>query len=800
MVAPGAVPILIESQSHMRIKNFVRFAAAALIWAAASAAFAADDRLVFNTTAPTNDLKGDFAAQVLFGQSQIVPARPREGDNQPHLIGHRKRLLLVRPIQPDASASVLVAAFDKTGKRLGVLTLDPPANLPKTAYFLEGLPEERIDFKPPAGAGHAIHNPSDLQKLSDPRETFLHDLLRKHGLVEIQTADGRWVRDIHLPNGADLHGKMIRVHSQAGYSSTIHYSGRSAVIGRDQKLQFKFVSGQWILENELENQGLTYATDAWSGVLPAEWIAPGLKLLFRQGELNGELSDLRIGAPTELLIHTIDLGMLVPPRDRFEFAQDPTAHREYFQTAPTSRLIISQYAPLYLREVLLPNGTMLTELDPSKGDWHNGTMRQRIGKELISHGIDNANYGLHSTAGEGEDSHPYVAAQLAAHNSSGKYSNGIVVHGGSGGGGIVTLDNTLGNEFSHEVGHNYGLGHYVGGFQGSVHRSADQINSTWGWDADKQRFIPNFAPTRSGKETCLDDQCQSPFHGRSFGLDAMAGGAPLSGFNRFTLYTPNSAAIIQKFLESKAVFAADSPTGFRKWNAETAQMEPYSHRIDMAEQIDAAVSDLSESKVAQLLAEYDLVKVSMQDGNWTKEVHVPAASPANRGRKVAIDQGATYDSFLTLNGKQLKMPRGFKASYTSDGTRWKEGPAESKQIERKPQSFGVPVTTLVGYYDPQGSLNSYIYPTLHGAYGFTYHDDRDRVSEQDCQLVVETRAGTLRYRLANHRFKANVMNKFHVNIPKSAGPQSVSIVCRGKVVDKRPIPAAPTELKFTITP
>ncbi len=142
-----------------------------------------------------------------------------------------------------------------------------------------------------------------------------------------------------------------------------------------------------------------------------------------------------MGAPTELLIHTIDVGMLAPPRNKFEFAKDPEAHREYFQTAPVSRLIVSQYAPLFLPEVMLPNGTLLTDHDPSKGDWHNGTMRQSIGKELISLGIDNANYGLHSTAGEGESSHPYLAAQLAAHATVGKYSNGLVVHGGSGGGG-----------------------------------------------------------------------------------------------------------------------------------------------------------------------------------------------------------------------------------------------------------------------------------------------------------------------------------------------------------------------------
>ncbi|EFJ9488297.1 peptidase M66, partial [Escherichia coli] len=218
-------------------------------------------------------------------------------------------------------------------------------------------------------------------------------------------------------------------------------------------------------------------------------------LVIKQGNLSGRLNDIKIGAPGELLLHTIDIGMLTTPRDRFDFAKDKEAHREYFQTIPVSRMIVNNYAPLHLKEVMLPTGELLTDMDPGNGGWHSGTMRQRIGKELVSHGIDNANYGLNSTAGLGENSHPYVVAQLAAHNSRGNYANGIQVHGGSGGGGIVTLDSTLGNEFSHEVGHNYGLGHYVDGFKGSVHRSAENNNSTWGWDGDKKRFIPNFYPS-----------------------------------------------------------------------------------------------------------------------------------------------------------------------------------------------------------------------------------------------------------------------------------------------------------------
>lgn len=754
--------------------------------------------LVFNTTAPTNDLKGSLAARVQFAQSQILPAYPREGDNQPHLTGYRKSLLLVRPLKADGATPMSVTARDSAGKMLGTLDLDPPEKLPRTAYHVDGVPDGTIDFTPQAGATDVIRDKGDLEKLTDPRGSFLLDRLKQCPLVEIETADGRWVGEIHLLTGPELEGKMVRVRSQASYNSTVHYSGRAVVVSRDQTVQFKFVDGQWIREGELENNGMTYAKDTWSGVLPAEWIAPGLKLQIQQGNLSGQLTNLKVGAPSELLLHTIDLGMLTRARNEFAFAKDPEAHREYFQTVPTSRMIVSQYAPLSLDEVMLPDGTLLIDHDPSKGDWHNGTMRQNIGKELISLGIDNANYGINSSAGAGEDSHPYIVAQLTAHNSLGKYASGLVVHGGSGGGGIVTLDSSIGNEFSHEVGHNYGLGHYVGGFQGSVHRSADQINSTWGWDADKNRFIPNFAPTRSGKDACLEGQCQSPFDGRTFGFDAMAGGAPLSSFNRFTLYTPNTAAIIQDFLESKAVFDADSPTGFRKWNAGTSKMEPYSHTINIGEQITAEVKDLSEVKIASLLKDYDLVKVAMQDGNWTKYIYVPAASPANRGRIMTIDHEAGYDSFLGINGRPIKVSRGFKKSYISDGTRWKESRAASQVVERKPQAFGVPVTTLVGYYDPDAQLKSTIYPALHGAYGFTYSDDGNQLSEEDCHLLVETRDGALRFRLANHRFSEKVMNKFHVNIPEASQPKSVAVVCRGKILDKKEIAAVNEKLTFTV--
>jgi hypothetical protein len=42
------------------------------------------------------------------------------------------------------------------------------------------------------------------------------------------------------------------------------------------------------------------------------------------------------------------------------------------------------------------------------------------------------------------------------------------------------------------------------------------------------------------------------------------------------------------------------------------------------------------------------------------------------------------------------------------------------------------------------------------------------------------------------------MNKFHVNIPEASQPHSVALVCRGEVVDKKPIAGVPEKLTFTV--
>ena len=142
--------------------------------------------------------------------------------------------------------------------------------------------------------------------------------------------------------------------------------------------------------------------------------------------------------------------------------------------------------------------------------------------------------------------------------------------------------------------------------------------------------------------------------------------------------------------------------------------------------------------------------------------------------------------------------RGFRKTYVSDGVKWNEGPAPDRGVERKPEAFGVPVVTLVGYYDPAGEMPSYIYPALHGAYGFCYPDDRATLKETECELRVETRDGTLRFRLANHRMNGDSMNKFHVNVPAANQPRSIAVLSRGKILNRKRITPVTEKLSVTV--
>ena len=187
----------------------------------------------------------------------------------------------MRPLQAGNQAPLALEARDGAGKLLGSLTLDPPSRLPKTAYYLEGTPEEGSTSP---GPRHQCRHQQQQRAGQAERSEWRLPARQAAASCPGHHPDRRlrWVRDIFLPRGASLEGKMVRLASNAGYNSTVYFSGRQVTISRGQSQQFKFVRGQWIRDGELENNGITYASDAWSAVLP-EWILPGLTLRLSQG-------------------------------------------------------------------------------------------------------------------------------------------------------------------------------------------------------------------------------------------------------------------------------------------------------------------------------------------------------------------------------------------------------------------------------------------------------------------------------------------------------------------------------------
>ncbi|MFD2176748.1 M66 family metalloprotease [Veronia pacifica] len=761
-----------------------------------------------------NDLSGTLSGYLLFGQHAIIPASDHIGnDRQPHLTGNRKTLVLLRPNVPLSDIDSLnVTVKSNEGAELFAAQMLSPERLPKVAgqtKVPQGFDSATMDFTLPTEFDHYVAGQNALNQL-DKNGSRLNAIFESANTVKVSTYNGAWRRSFYLPESNNLNGKKIVFQSSAGYGSTVNYGKLSRPLNNGSTLVFVNIHGTWLNASDFEYSKIRYGDNFWTAVIPAKHIQTGIQFQFSlqlkdTKTLDGKIDKLHVGPATELILHTIDVGMLTKNREGFLFQYDERYAREYFQTLPASRLIMSTYEPQYFTEVMMYDGTLLVDKALDNGGWHSGSMREAIGKMLISIGINNANYGINASdvwmqAGRG---HPYSVAQLTAHNTVGVYQNGVIVHGGSGGAGMVTLDSSIGNEMSHELGHNYSLGHYPGGFIGTIHKPADQVNSTWGWESEKNLFVPNFGLTPSNTNACLNGECVAPFNGHRFGSDSMGGGAPhVPSVNAFTMYTPYSAKIIQSFFESKALFSPSSSTGFIKWDPELKQMKEWQHSVVNKTLAAISPSSSDEASVANLLQNYDGVSVHFSNGYWAGNIHIPSASAENNGKMLKVGHSAGWNSRLHINDSVITLSWGTVKNYQSDGETWVEmSDLNSLTVPRKPERFGVPVTTLVGYFDPERKLSSYIYPALHGSYGMVYAADSDNNQPANsCYLVVTSDEGKADYYLSNHRFTPSRMNQFNVNIETETNPTKAEIVCEDVVVASRDISPPKKKLNTYIVP
>lgn len=404
---------------------------------------------------------------------------------------------------------------------------------------------------------------------------------------------------------------------------------------------------------------VVYSKRAWTAIVPWEYMHYGLELVVRddagaEGRLAAD--DFEFGPPIELVTQHVELGMLLSPSNvqvnkwcHPNENLSPELALDYFQMVPVAQFTAAQYLPIHFPKIVMPNGNVYTQRSSFEGAGvYKGDMRQSIAKGMVSTGINYANIGIPSSIG-GTEKQPRPFRHTTVHTSAGVYTeldeNGkpkavTVRHGLSGGGGQLTLMNTTGNEFSHEYGHDHGLPHYPGGKQLSAHART----GSWGYNLSKHRLIGNLSWNGKQPEGAF------PY---SFGFDAMAGGKPMGKVSVFTLHTPFSLNMIQNKVGGESgVLDPDSPTGYRKWDANEQQM--------VVSEVSSPKPDQIGVPVMTLLGMYDPIQPSDMTsfiypalyGNWGN-VYSPETL---RNSDPALAQSRCVLEVTDENGRKHRLP------------------------------------------------------------------------------------------------------------------------------------------------
>ncbi|WP_080756353.1 M66 family metalloprotease [Aeromonas hydrophila] len=319
-----------------------------------------------------------------------------------------------------------------------------------------------------------------------------------------------------------------------------------------------------------------YSSKAWSLELPWHVVKPGMSLTVvsdpdTKSELTGELTSFDFAAPAELLLRSIQLGMLTEPPSsvRHHMLNNPEeAGSDYFQTIPVAKLTVVSYLPMKLDKVIVANGTIYDSVSSTTGSVYSGDMRENVAKSQVGTGINLANLGINSN--NMLQQYPHGFKQITIHHAAGNYLNGSVSHGLSGGNGIATLYQTYGNEHSHELGHAFGLGHWPGAELTTDRKwAAHHADSGWGYIAHRQRMRANihwmWAPSGASINGITSPYVYKGLY--SYNRDAMSSGEVTSPKNIsvYTHHTGYSAYKIQKNIDMPIPDLAYQ-SGYKQWD------------------------------------------------------------------------------------------------------------------------------------------------------------------------------------------------------------------------------------------
>lgn len=304
--------------------------------------------------------------------------------------------------------------------------------------------------------------------------------------------------------------------------------------------------------------------DSFTALIPAEWVRPGLSLIVKAADKQLELNNLKIGAPSKVIMTMFDMHYFQSSPGDYKAGWKAELEAKW----PVAELELRRIPNIVFNELVIPPRPDVSAPAVrvvSKQDYTTQTELSFDGEQAAAlHWVD----ALKAAAGTGGRISLYYV-NIYGVNSGGQA-------GGYSGVGNGTHEGVL----SHELGHALSLPHWGGNenypYKGDMHGIPatvvmngnniidDHVGPTWAFDLPSRTFIPpTVQPNSTGgpPKYILGNYKADPMQGGGTG-DQEQGFI----FRHFSDYSVNQ---MRQYLEDHVLTWNQNLNSYARWNDQT---------------------------------------------------------------------------------------------------------------------------------------------------------------------------------------------------------------------------------------